>query len=155
MRPESSRRGVPCRIAIRSRLSSRTGYKYPGGEVSHEAAMCAHAMGVADPYRGIRRQNQCCLLLADGPGTRPQPPSMVDDRTRARSLLSVGLQHRIACGRNLGTILLQARQNGEVTLINDRAAEALHVARTGLLLLRRALALRGDWLGEGPGGKRQ
>src|SRR6266481_4677338 len=26
MRPESSRRGIPCRIAIRSRLSSRTGY---------------------------------------------------------------------------------------------------------------------------------
>src|SRR6266478_2665649 len=129
MRPESSRRGVPCRIAIRSRLSSRTGYKYPGGKVSHQAAICAYAMGVADPYRGIRRQNQCCLPPAAGPGTHPEPPSMGDDRTRTRSLLSVGLQHRIACRRNLGTILLQARQNGEVTLIDDRAAEALHVAR--------------------------
>lgn len=79
---------------------------------------------------------------------------MADEGTRTRSLLSVSFQHRIARGGNLRTILLQARQNREVTLIHHRAAMALHVARASLLLLLRAAALRGDLLGESPIGKR-
>jgi hypothetical protein len=65
-------------------------------------------------------------------------------------LLAVVLQHLIAGLGQLGAVLLQAGQNGEVALIDDRTAEALNVARTGRLLFRRATAL----LGEGGGRKR-
>ena len=40
----------------------------------------------------------------------------------------------------LGAVLLKAGQNGEIALIDHRAAEALNVARAGLLLVRRAAA---------------
>jgi len=56
------------------------------------------------------------------------------------------LQHLIAGGADLGTVLLQAGQNGEVALIDHRPAVALHVAGTSLLFIGRAAALR---LGEG------
>ena len=56
------------------------------------------------------------------------------------------LQHLIAGGADLGTVLLQAGQNGEVALIDHRTTVALHVADTGLLFIGRAAALR---LGEG------
>jgi hypothetical protein len=57
------------------------------------------------------------------------------------ALLSVVLQHLIAGLRYLGTILLQASQNGEIALIHDRAAVALNVACASRLFLRRAAAL--------------
>jgi hypothetical protein len=44
--------------------------------------------------------------------------------------------------------LLKASQNGEITLIDHRAAEALDIARTSPLFLRRAAALL---LGDGAG----
>jgi len=50
-------------------------------------------------------------------------------------LLVVVFQHLRACRGQLGTILLQASQNGEVALIDHRAAVALDIARAGLLLL--------------------
>src|SRR5437588_4415836 len=53
-------------------------------EVSHKPAACAHATGIADPYRRIRRQNQCYLVFAAGPGTHPEPPVTADDRMRTR-----------------------------------------------------------------------
>src|SRR5882757_3599018 len=56
-------------------------------------------------------------------------------------LLPVVLEHLIAGRGDLGTILLQARQNGEIALVDDRTAETLHVAGTCLLLVRRSAAL--------------
>ena len=56
-------------------------------------------------------------------------------------LLAVVFQHLIAGLGQLGAVLLQAGQDGEVALIDDRAAEALNVARTGRLLFRRTAAL--------------
>jgi hypothetical protein len=65
-------------------------------------------------------------------------------------LLPVVFQHLIARRRNPGTILLKAGQNREITLIYDRAAEAMNIARAGFLLVRCATLL-----GDGPGGNRQ
>jgi hypothetical protein len=59
-------------------------------------------------------------------------------------LLAVVLQDLIAGGRNLGAILLQAGQDGEITLIDHRTAKALHVTSTGLLLIRGTAALLGE-----------
>src|SRR5437016_12869935 len=59
-------------------------------EISHNAACCAHATGVADPYRRIRRQNQCYLVSAAGPGTHPKPRAMADDRMRTRAAIVRG-----------------------------------------------------------------
>ena len=72
-------------------------------------------------------------------------------RMRALPLLSVVFQHLIAGSGQLGTILLKASQNGEITLIDHRTAKALNVARASRLLLRRAAALL---LGDGTGGNR-
>jgi hypothetical protein len=66
-------------------------------------------------------------------------------------LLAVVFQHLIAGQGQPGTVFLKTRQNGEIALIDHRTAEALNVARAGLLLLRRAAALR---LGDGTGGNR-
>ena len=55
--------------------------------------------------------------------------------------MPVADQHLIAGGRQPGAVLLQTSQNGEIALIDHRAAEALDVARTGPLFLRRAAAL--------------
>jgi len=68
-----------------------------------------------------------------------------------RCLLPVVFQHLIAGRGQLGTMLLKAGQNGEIALIDHRAAEALNVARTSRLFLRRAAALL---LGDGAGGNR-
>jgi len=75
-------------------------------------------------------------------GNRPAATVNADE---AR-LLAVVLQNLIAGRRNLGAVLLQARQDGEIALIDHRTAEALHVARAGLLLIGGAAALL---LGEG------
>jgi len=58
-----------------------------------------------------------------------------------RGLLAVVLEHHIAGRGDLGTILLQASQDREIALVDHRAAETLHVAGTGLLLVRGAAAL--------------
>jgi hypothetical protein len=63
-----------------------------------------------------------------------------------RFLLIVVFQYLGARGAQFGAILLEASQYREVTLIDHRAAVALHVTGAGLLLLRRAAALL---LGEG------
>ena len=59
------------------------------------------------------------------------------------SLLPVADQHVAARGRELWPIFLEAGQNGEVALIHQLAAEALHVAGTCLLLLVRAAMSQG------------
>src|SRR5437868_5057288 len=66
-------------------------------------------------------------------------------------LLSVVGQHPAAVGRELCAVLLQARQDGEIALIHQRAAEALDVARARPLLFRRTAALL---LGESAGRNR-
>jgi hypothetical protein len=78
-------------------------------------------------------------------------PCRGDRGMRELGLLPVVFQHLIARPGQLGTILLQAGQDDEIALIDDLAAVALNVARTGRLLLRRAAALL---LGDGTGGKR-
>jgi hypothetical protein len=60
---------------------------------------------------------------------------------RGCALLPVTFQDLVARGRYLGPILLQARQNDEITLIDHGTAEALDIAVAGLLLLRRATTL--------------
>src|SRR4051812_4209824 len=62
-------------------------------------------------------------------------------------LLAVVLQNLVAGLADLGAVFLETRQDGEVALIDHRAAELLHVAVTGLLLFRRSAACR--LLGEG------
>jgi hypothetical protein len=79
------------------------------------------------------------------------PASAIILRIRA-FLLSVILQHLIAGLAQFGSILLKASQNGEIALIDHRAAEALNVARACPLLLRRAAALL--LLGDSAGGNR-
>jgi hypothetical protein len=56
----------------------------------------------------------------------------------------VDLQHLIAGGADLGTILLQAGENGEIALVDYGTTVALHVAGTGLLFIGRAAALLGE-----------
>jgi hypothetical protein len=58
----------------------------------------------------------------------------------------VAFQHLVAGCGNLGTVLLQAGKNGEITLIDHRSAKTRHVAGAGFLLLGRSAALL---LGEG------
>jgi hypothetical protein len=70
--------------------------------------------------------------------------------TQERRLLAVIFQHLIASRAQLGTMLLQASQDGEIALIDNGSAETLHVARTRLLLIRRSASL----LGDGTGGNR-
>src|SRR5215472_7904705 len=53
-------------------------------------------------------------------------------------LLPVGLQHLVAGRADFGAIFLQAGQNGEIALVDDRAAMLLHVTRAGLLLFGRS-----------------
>jgi hypothetical protein len=100
----------------------------------HDALEQRHA-GVAGGTRiwEFRRRNQCYLGNFESP----------------RVLLSVVGQHLIAAGGEFGAVLLQARQNGEIALIHQRAAKTLDVARARLLLLWRTTSLL---LGEGAGG---
>src|SRR5436305_11639558 len=153
-RPESSRRGVPCRIAIRSRLSSRTGYFCPGCRfriTPHVAHMPQASQTHIGEYDAKTNAIWCLRQAPERIRSRALWQTIGCERG---PLLSVGFQHRIAGNGNLGTIFLQARQNGEITLIDHRAAEALHVSRASLLFLRRAAALRSDWLGGRPTGNR-
>src|SRR4051794_19238282 len=71
---------------------------------------------------------------------------------RERGLLPVVLQNLVAGRADLGTMLLEAGQDGEIALVDDRTAELLDITGAGLLLLRRSAA----WLllGEGSGRSR-
>ena len=71
----------------------------------------------------------------------------------SRALLAVVLENLVAGRADLGPMFLEARQNGEVALVDDRAAVLLDVAGTGLLLVCRSAALL--LLGEGPGRSRE
>jgi hypothetical protein len=88
----------------------------------------------------------------------PRPPNQARKRACGRNygmpvvlLLPMVFQHLITSLGYFGTMLLKAGQNGEIALIDHRAAVALNVARTSRLLLRRAAALL---LGDGTGGNR-
>jgi len=69
-------------------------------------------------------------------------------------LLPVIHQNLIAGRGELGAVLLQAGQNGQVTLVHDGSTIFLNIVGAGLLFLRRAASLL-LWLGNGPGGQRQ
>src|SRR4051812_18262964 len=80
-----------------------------------------HATGSRAPYRGIRRQNQCYLGYQAMPPRRPTTPETGLARRLTEvnvALLPVVLQHLVAGRRNLGAILLQAGQDGEIALID-------------------------------------
>src|SRR6185436_12701192 len=72
-----------------------------------------------------------------------------------RALLAVVLENLVTGGADLGTIFLEARQDGEIALVDHRPAELLHVAVTGLLLLRCSAPRRLRLLGEGSGRSRE
>ena len=59
----------------------------------------------------------------------------------SRALLAVVLENLVAGRADLGAVFLEARQDVEVALVDDRTTELLHVTGTGLLLIRRAAAL--------------
>src|SRR6266478_6230149 len=80
------------------------------------------------------------------PARRQWPPTTV--LGQPRRLLLVALQHLGASLRKLRPVLLQAGQDGEVTLSNDRAAEPLDVAGTGFLFLVRTAPLSESHGGE-------
>ncbi|MDE5462541.1 hypothetical protein GWG67_17975 [Bradyrhizobium sp. CSS354] len=113
------------------------------------------AMPPRPPYRGIRPQNQSCLSMAalcrSGPKRRARRPPFVGQWP---SLLVVVLQDLVAGLRNLGPVLLEAGQDGEIALVDDRTAELLHIARAGLLLGVRAAPLLGERCGR-EGGRQQ
>ena len=72
-------------------------------------------------------------------GVNPRPDSRRQRPICGRPvLLVVGFQNPVAGRTDVGAIFLQARQNGEIALIDDRAAMALHITRTGSLFGRRA-----------------
>ena len=80
------------------------------------------------------------------PATADQPdnrPLFTVADGRALGLLAVVLQYQIARLADLRAILLQAGQNGEIALIDDLAAVAFDIARTGRLFLRGAATLLG------------
>src|SRR6266702_184189 len=109
---------------------------------------CPHRLAPAvpprPPYRGIRPQNQSCLSMAAlriRPQKAVQDPPFVGQRP---SLLVVVLQDLVAGLGNLGPVLFEAGQDGEIALVDDRTAELLHIAGAGLLLGVRATPLLGE-----------
>jgi hypothetical protein len=83
------------------------------------------------------------MLSAIARRFRPRP-NQADNRPAApiigceAVLLPVVSQHLIAGSADLGAILLKAGENTEVALTYHCTAMALHVTRTGLLLVGRA-----------------
>jgi hypothetical protein len=75
------------------------------------------------------------------PAIKPEMGSPRRLAKESRSLLPVVLENLVAGSAYLGTMFLQARQDGEIALIDHRTAEFLHVAGAGLLLFRRSAAL--------------
>jgi hypothetical protein len=57
-------------------------------------------------------------------------------------LLTVPLQHRLACPAQSVVMLLETPEHGEVPLVQHGAAVSARVAAAGLLILRRAAVLR-------------
>ncbi|PJG57042.1 hypothetical protein CVM73_01110 [Bradyrhizobium forestalis] len=102
------------------------------------------AMPPRPPYRGIRPQNQSCLSMAALGGSGPKSGSGSAFGGQWPSLLVVVLQDLVAGLRDLGPILLQAGQDGEIALVDDRTAELLHIAGAGLLLGVGATPLLGE-----------
>src|SRR5579871_3865614 len=90
------------------------------------------------PYRGIGAQNQCYPSNPERPGTTCRDAIPNVNGAALTGLLAVGLQNLVAGRADLGTVLLQAGENGEIALINHRTAVLLHVAGAGLLLVRRS-----------------
>src|SRR5262245_30152262 len=64
---------------------------------------------------------------------RRSPRGLTD---AGRALLAVVLENLVAGRADLGAIFLEARQDGEVALVDDRTAVLLDVAGTSLLLVR-------------------
>ena len=69
-------------------------------------------------------------------------PFRADYTDPGRALLTVVLENLVAGRADLGAIFLEARQDSEVALVDDRTAVLLDVAGTGLLLVRRSAPLR-------------
>ena len=59
----------------------------------------------------------------------------------SRALLAVVLENLVAGRADLRPVFLEARQDGEVALVDDRTAVFLDVAGAGLLLVRRSAPL--------------
>src|ERR1700744_3982587 len=70
-----------------------------------------------------------------------------DGATSREALLAVILQDLVTGLGDLRTMILQAGQNGEITLVHHVAAETLHVTGAGLLLFRSSAALLGHRTG--------
>src|SRR5712671_6941610 len=152
-RPENSRRGESCRIAVRSHLSSTTGY-IGLGMLTCMPRQSARADRDREPHIGEydAKTNAICDF-SHTPPVRIRP---IIGRQRQLSdaravLLVVVFEHLGASGTQLGTILLKAGQDGEIALIDDGAAELLDIAVASLLLLGCAAARR---FGDGTGGNR-
>ena len=60
-----------------------------------------------------------------------------------RSLLPVADQHGAARGRELWTVFLEAGQNGEIALVQQLAAETLHIGCASFLFLVCAAMRKG------------
>jgi hypothetical protein len=154
-RRENFRRGESCRIAIRSRWSSRLASFW----TSHVA--CTSRMRVdRKPHIGEydTKTNGFCALSQNRPASGAGRKSRLWARCQRlrRRLLPVAYQDLIAGMGQLGTIVLQAGQHGKVVLIHHGATVFLNIAGAGLLFLRCAGALlRWSWFGQGPGGSRQ
>ena len=68
-------------------------------------------------------------------------PFRADYTGASRALLAVVLENLVAGRADLGPIFLEARQDGEIALIDDRTTVLLDVAGTGLLLVRCSATL--------------
>ncbi len=123
--------------------------------VTSHAAAIPHMRMNREPHIGEydAKTNAVCDFsqIPVAPEEADNGPRGGDGRRRVLLLLPVVFQHLIAGRGQLGTMFLKAGQNGEVALINHRAAEALNVARTSRLFLGRAAALL---LGDSAGGNR-
>jgi len=85
-------------------------------------------------------------MLSAISGQSPAPRARGDWRKFSAASLPVVFQHLIATRGQLGTVLLQAGENGEIALIDYGTTVALHVAGAGLLFIGRPAArlLLGD-----------
>src|SRR5580658_8729841 len=118
----------------------RNGLHWSGHAWSAGAGDPAQAGKSRTSYRGIAGQNQCCRDRPTASGASQSSAGGCGRQMRS-ILLPVVLQHLIACFADLGTIFLEAGQNGEIALIDQLAAEALNISGTSFLLFRRAAAL--------------
>ncbi len=84
------------------------------------------------------------------PQRETAPARRMSSRPRMRALfrsvdtplLTVPLQHRLACPAQSVVMLLETPEHGEVPLVQHGAAVSARVAAAGLLILRRAAVLR-------------